>query len=300
MRAVILGTASAFPTRERAHSATFLDIGTEALLFDCGESVQRQMTFARLSPMKISKIFITHWHGDHVLGLGGLLQSMQLNQRKKPVDIYGPEETRQRFNYMMKAFEFRTQYPINVYEVKASQKPFKILDKENYEVWAIRCRHPLACLAFSYVEKPRRRIDIKYLKKFGLVNDPIIKNLQTGKDIMWKGKKIAASKATYMQKGKKFAYIVDAGYSENLIGFAKDADVLICEATFTKDLGVEAREFGHMTAADAAMLAKKANAKQLVITHFSQRYRDASVLLAEARKVFKNTIAARDFMEIKI
>src|SRR3990172_3417398 len=128
VKGTLLGTSSAFPTKPRGHSATHLDIGPESLLFDCGENTQRQIAIAGISPMKISKIFLTHWHGDHVLGLGGLLQSMQMNKRKNKIDIYGPEETRARFKKMLEAFEIKTGYPINVYEVKASQaRQFKVL-----------------------------------------------------------------------------------------------------------------------------------------------------------------------------
>lgn len=316
IKVTILGTSSAAPTKERAHSATLLDIGPEAFLFDAGESVQRQLAFAGASPMKISKIFLSHWDGDHSLGLGGLLQSMQLNKRAKKLELYGPEGTRERFNHLVQAFGLKVQYPLDLYEIKAGSKPFKILDSGNYEIFATKCRHPTACLAFAYVEKPKRRIDASYLKKFGLVHHPLIKELQQGKDITWKGKtraeqssagprktksfawEIKAKDATYIQAGKKFVYLVDSAYIDSLAEFAKAADLLVCEATFMAELMKEAKEFGHMTSVDAAMLAKKAKAKQLVLTHFSQRYKDVSELLKEAKKVFPNTIAAKDLMTI--
>ncbi|MEM2874376.1 MAG: ribonuclease Z [Candidatus Nanoarchaeia archaeon] len=297
---ILLGTAAAFPTKERAHSALLLDIGEESLLFDCGENAQRQIALAKASPMKISKIFISHWHGDHVLGLGGLLQSFQMNRRMKKIDIYGPEKTRERFRNMLAAFELRVGYPVDVYEIKASLRAYKIIDAKNYEILVTKCKHPIPCLAFAYQEKTKRRIDIDYLKKFGLTNNPIIKRLQEGKDIMWKGKKIKAKDATYLQPGKKLTFIVDSAYAKNLVGFAKNSDLLVCEATFASELAKEAKEFGHMSAVDAAMLAKKAKVKKLILTHFSQRYKDINVLLQEARKIFPNTIAAEDLMEISI
>jgi ribonuclease Z len=298
MKLTILGTASAFPTKERAHSAMLLDIGPESILFDAGESVQRQIQIAGAKPFKISKIFITHWHGDHVLGLGGLLQSFGMLKRKIPVEIYGPKGTFERFQHLRKALELRIGFPIKIIEVPL--KTIRVISTEKYEIWAAKAKHDIDCLAFTYIEKPKRRIDIKYLRKFNLINNPVIGKLAEGKDITWKNKKISANKATYFQPGKKFTYIIDSAYSEELVRFSKDSDLLICEATFTSDMRTEAKEFGHMTAADAAQLAKKAKVKKLVITHFSQRYKTADDLLKEAKKIFANTIAAKDFMTLEL
>jgi ribonuclease Z len=298
MKLTLLGTASAFPTKERAHSAMLLDIGTESLLFDAGESVQRQIQIAGKKPFKISKIFLSHWHGDHVLGLGGLLQSFGMLKRRTPVEIFGPKGTFERFQHLRKALELRIGFPVKIMEIPL--KTIKIIETSKYEIWAAKAKHDIDCLAFAYVEKPKRRIDIKYLKKFNLVNNPVIGKLADGKDIMWKGKKIVASKATYMQPGKKLTYIIDSAYAENLIDFSKNSDLLVCEATFTNEMKAEAKEFGHMTAADAATIAKKAHVKKLVITHFSQRYKTSDELLKEAKKIFANTIAAKDFMQFDI
>jgi ribonuclease Z len=298
MKAIILGTASAFPTKERAHSAMLLDIGTESLLFDAGESVQRQIQIAGERPFKISKIFLTHWHGDHVLGLGGLLQSFGMLKRRTPVEIFGPKGTFERFQHLRKALELRIGFPVKIIEIPL--KTIKIIETDKYEIWAAKAKHDIDCLAFAYVEKPKRRIDVKYLKKFNLVNNPVIGKLADGKDIVWKGKKIFAKKATYMQPGKKLTYIIDSAYAENLINFSKNSDLLVCEATFTNEMKAEAKEYGHMTAADAATIAKKAHVKKLVITHFSQRYKTSDELLKEAKKIFPNTIAAKDFMQFDI
>lgn len=297
LKICFLGTASAFPTKERAHSAIYFDVGKEAFLFDAGENVQRQITLANLSPMKISKIFISHWHGDHVLGLAGLLQSYGINKRKEKIEIYGPKETKRRIENLRKAFDLRLNYPIVVYEINSK----KILETEEYEIWAKNTEHgKIPCLAFAFLEKPKRRIKKDYIKKFGLESNPIIKNLQEGKDIVWKGKKIKASLATYIQPGKKIVFILDSSYTKDLEYFAKDADLLICESTFGCELKDEAYKYGHMCAADAAILAKKAGAKKLILTHFSQRYKDVTNLLKEAKKIFQNTIAAKDFLIINL
>jgi len=297
IKVVMLGTSSAFPTKERAHTSIYLDIGTEAMLFDVGESAQRQILFASLSPMKITKIFISHWHGDHVLGLGGLLQSYGINKRSEKLEIYGPKGTKKRFESMRSAFDLRFTYPVEIYDIKNG----KILETENYTILAEECAHGrMPCLAYSFVEKPKRKINTEYLRQFGLTRHPILKKLQEGKDIVWEGKKISAKKATYLVPGKKIVFILDSAFTEKLVKFAKGADLVICESTFSDELKSEAQKFGHMCASDTAILAKKANVKKLVLTHFSQRYKDVAPLLNQAKQIFPNTIAAKDLDVYKV
>ncbi len=295
MKLTILGTGSAMPTPSRHHSATALDIGPEVLLFDCGESTQLQLMKAGISHNKISKIFITHWHGDHVLGLPGLLQSMALNKRAKPLDIYGPAGTRERFRKVLDAFGIGLNFKVSVTELKPGA-----FNAEKYSIVVANAKHSTPCLAFAFQEKQKIHINLDYLKKFGLTQDPVIGSLIKGKDIIWNKKKIKAKDATYAVKGKKFIYLVDSAYSAHFEKFANDAALLLCEATFADDMKDSAAEFGHMTATQAATLAKKANVKKLIITHFSQRYKDVSILLKEAKKVFANTIAAEDLMQVEI
>ncbi|MGB9675488.1 MAG: ribonuclease Z [Candidatus Nanoarchaeia archaeon] len=291
-KVVMLGTASAFPTKERAHTSIYLDVGKEAFLFDAGESVQRQILFAGLSPMKISKIFISHWHGDHVLGLGGLLQSYGINKRSTKLEIYGPAGIRKKINNLFQTFDLRIEYPIEVKDVKNK----KVLETEEYKIVAEKCAHgAIPCLAYAFIEAAKRKINTEYLSKFGLRNHPIIKNLQEGKDIFWGNKKITAKKATYLVPGKKIVFILDSAFTKKLVSFASGADLLICEATFGEELRAEAKKFGHMCAKDAAELAKRAKVKKLILTHFSQRYKDTNTLLMEAKKVFEETKCAKDF-----
>ena len=300
MKLIFFGTGTAFPTPERNHSGTYIDIGPEALLFDCGEGTQRQMAAAKISPAKIQKIFITHWHGDHVLGLAGLLQSMQMSNRPHELHIYGPEETRHRFELMRKAFGIGLSFKYIITEIKATTKPKKIIDEFDYEIWAVKTIHPIPCLAFKYVKKPLRRINIGYVEKFGIrTPNPILRKLADGKNIKWEGKLIRVKDATYIKPGIKISYIIDSAYSKHLSTFAKESDILICESTFGAELQDAAALKGHMTTKDAAMIANEAKVKELIITHISQRYKDPSILLKEAKSVFANTKIAHDLMEIK-
>ncbi|MBI4095705.1 MAG: ribonuclease Z [DPANN group archaeon] len=295
MKLTILGTGSAMPTPSRQHSATALDIGPEVLLFDCGEGTQLQLMKAGISHNKISKIFITHWHGDHVLGLPGLIQSMSLNKRTKPLNIYGPAKTRENFRKISEAFGVFPTFKASITELKPGA-----FNAEKYSISVANAKHNSPCLAFAFQEKPKVKVNLNYLKKFVLVNNPIIGDLIKGKDIVWQGKKIKAKDATFLEKGKKIVYLLDSAYSKHLENFAKDADALLCEATFADDMKDFAKEFGHMTATQAATLAKKANVKKLIITHFSQRYKDTNILLKEAKKVFADTVAAKDLITVEI
>jgi len=150
------------------------------------------------------------------------------------------------------------------------------------------------------IEHDKRQINLKYLKKFGLQKHPILKKLQQGKDIVWKGKKIKAKNATIVKKGKKVTLITDTMVCPNIVKLAKGADVLIIESTLMDNMKAKAKEFKHMTAKQVALLAKKAKVKKLVLVHFSQRYKNTKPLEQEAKKYFKNTFCAKDFSKLQV
>lgn len=299
MKLIFLGTASSFPTKERNHTAVLLEYAGEALLFDCGEGTQRQIKLAEAHPMKIEKIFITHWHGDHCLGLPGFLESMAFSNRTKPIYLFGPVGTKEHLFHLMKGFAVRLPFKLDVHEISA-QEPRVILETPEYEVLAVNMKHRVPTLAFAFKEKSKIRINLDYTKKFGLEQHPILKKLQEGKDITWQGKKIKAKDATYKVEGKKVAYVVDTEPNANAVKLAKDSDVFVCEGTFANELKAEANEKCHMTVKQAAKLAKDAEVKKLVLTHFSQRYKHTTELEREASSVFKNVVMAKDLMEVKI
>ncbi len=301
MEIVFLGTGSMFPTKERAHPSVFVRDGKIKFLFDCGEGTQRQMRMAGISPTKLDYIFLTHWHGDHSLGLAGIIQSLSASQRKRKLVIYGPEGTNKRVSYLLKAFSFDLRYPVEVNEIKMKEgKVHRIIDENEFAVEAMNVEHKIPCVNYAYIKKGKRRINLDYVKKFGLSRHKILGELQKGKTITYKGHKITPEKGTYMTPDKKIAYIMDTSYFKGLEKLAKDADILISEGTFADDLETKAREYTHMTAKEAAKLAKKAKAKKLILTHFSQRYKDVSRLKEEAQKIFKNTETAKDFMKLTL
>ena len=283
-----------YPTKERSHPAVLLKFNGHNFLFDCGEGTQRQMRIAGESVTKIEAIFITHWHGDHSLGVAGILQSLTASRRKEPLRIFGPRGTKKSIECILKTYKFTPMFKIEVDESGEYVG-------DNFEIKSIRVKHAVPTFAYYFKEKDKRKIKIDYLKKFGLTKHPILGRLQKGETITWKGKKITPEEGTFIVKGKKVSYVVDTRYFDGLVEFVKDSDVLICEATYGKELEEIAREYMHMTSVEAANLAKKANVKKLILTHLSQRYeKNPEIILNEARSIFKNTILAEDFMRIKI
>ncbi|MCW1301118.1 MAG: ribonuclease Z [Candidatus Nanoarchaeia archaeon] len=296
---VFLGTSSMFPTKERNHTSIYLRYEGERMLFDCGEGTQRQMRIAGISGVKIKRIFISHWHGDHALGLGGIIQSLSASKRREMLEIYGPDDTQKRVKSLLNAFSFYRNFEISCHDINVADLQ-EIYVAERFKILAFPLLHLIPCLGFVFQENSRRKIKVEYTKKYGLVQHPIMKKLQAGEDIVWKGKLIRAEDATYIVKGKKICYIPDTKYFDKLTEYCKDADLIICEACYSKKDSELAQEYYHLTAEEAAKIAKEAGAKKLILFHFSQRYADPKVLLEEARQVFKEVELAYDFMKVEL
>ncbi|MEW6063378.1 MAG: ribonuclease Z [Nanoarchaeota archaeon] len=297
MKITFLGTGSMQPTKERNLSAALISYRNESILVDCGEGTQRQMKIAGLKPTKITKILISHWHGDHVIGLMGLIQYLKANEYNKTLEVYGPIETKKYFNRMVNSFIFKHDLDIKITEI-SKDKIFFV--GKDFSLVAYRLNHSVPCLGYSIVEDEKRKINLKYLKKFGLKQHPILGRLQRGEDIVWNGKKIKAKDATIIKKGTKVSFIADTAYCNNCLKLAKDSDLLICESTYLNELEKKAEEYKHLTPREAATIAKKTNVKRLILTHFSQRYKEEDELKKEAKKMFSNVECARDFMEVEI
>ncbi|MBL7051484.1 MAG: ribonuclease Z [Nanoarchaeota archaeon] len=296
MEITTLGTSSMVPTINRNHSATLLTYKNENILIDCGEGTQRQFRKAKISPVKITKILITHWHGDHVLGLPGLMLTLGHSNYNKTLEIYGPKGTKKFMSHIYKFFETRLKIDYKVHEIEKGI----FFENDKFKLEATELDHGPICLAYSFIEKNKRKIDKKYLEKNKIKANPILKQLQEGKNITYNGKKILASKATFIVPGKKITFIADTGVCKNAIEIAKKSDILFCESTFLSELQEKAKETNHLTVKDAANIAKKAKVKKLILTHFSQRYKDLKVFKKEAQLNFKNTDIAEDLKKFKI
>lgn len=293
MKITFLGTSASIPTKDRNHSAVVLNYKNENILLDCGENTQRQLTIAGISAARITKIFISHWHGDHVFGLPGLLSTLASTAHPKQIEIYGPKGTKKLFERVIGPFIARSALKIKIIEVVKEGIFYK---SEDFKLEAAKLKHPIPCLAFSFIENNKRKVIKEYLKKIGLPSGPIIRNLQLGKNIKFRGKTIKSKDATYVKKGKKLTFISNAGISNACFKISKNADILICESTFGEDLKDRAIEYQHLSSKQAASIAKKAKVKHLFLTHFSPRYTNVSNLEKEAKSIFKNTTCAKDFM----
>ena len=296
MKIKFLGTSSMVPTKDRNHTSILLTYNAENILIDCGEGTQRQLKIANINPCKITKILLTHMHGDHTLGIPGLIQTLGANNYQKTLEIYGPKNTKNFINNILKTFHLENKIKLNVTEIDKK----KFLETKEFYLEALPVKHSTYTLAYSFIEKDKRKINLNYTKKFNLTKHPLLGELQKGKDITFKGKKITADKATILKKGKKISFIFDTELTQNCIEISKNADLLIAEATYESDLEEKAKEYKHLTSEQSAIIAKKAKVNALILTHFSQRYKTPDQSLKEAKKIFKNTQSAKDFLEINM
>lgn len=295
MKINFLGTGQAVPTARRNHSAVLLNYEDENILIDCGEGTQRQFRKAKLNPCKLTRILITHWHGDHVLGLPGLLQTLALNEYNKTLHVYVPKGTGRFFNLIQKMFVHAGRdIKIELEEVKGK----KVFETENFYVESANMKHGTPCLAYSFIEKDKLRIDKEKMKKIGLKPSPLLKKLKEGKSIKIEGKTVKPKDVIYKEKGKKITFVFDTSFNNDAIKISKNSDFLICESTYSEEEKELAKEYKHLTSKQAANIAKKSRSKKLVLTHVSQRYdKNPELLLNESKSVFKNTELAEDFKE---
>ena len=296
MKIVFLGTSAMVPTKERNHFSFYLKYKNEGILFDCGEGTQRQLRIAGIRPSKITRIFISHFHGDHILGLPGLFQTLAAANYNGTLKIYGPPGLKKVIEKILDLFVFDKSLKIEVNEIEKS----KFLETTDFEVFAYSLEHNITCFGYKFVEKNKKRVNMTKANKLGLKEGPLIGKLQQNKSVEVNGKKILPSQVTYKVKGKIIGFISDTTLTDNCYEIAKNADLLVSEATHTSKDKEKAKEFKHFTSKEAAIVAKEAGAKKLVLTHFSQRYKEAQPLLEDAKKMFENVTAAQDFMEIKI
>lgn len=293
---LFLGTSCMQPTKERNQSGLLIMYEKDGILIDCGEGTQRQLKIAGIKPSKITKICISHWHGDHVLGLPGLLQTLSASEYTGKLEIYGPKGIKESIELMLRLFPFESKIEYEVKEISTGI----FFQNQEFILGCLPLEHSIPCVGFSFTEKDRRKIDISKIQTLEIPEGPLLGKLQRGENIIFKKKKVLADDVSKVIQGKKIAIIADTVFCNNCINLAKDADLLISEAAFDSTLKEKAEEYMHMTAEQAALVANKADAKKLVLTHFSQRYKNTQEIEEDARKYFNNIICAQDFTNIKI
>lgn len=299
MKWIVLGSSSGRPTTRRNVSAGALVREGEWLLFDCGEGTQHQLLRTDLKLSRLRYIFITHMHGDHVLGLPGLLGTMNLSRHDRPVGIFGPPGIARYIREVSKATHFRPIYHLDVVEVDEGT----VLTTSDFTVEALRLNHRVLAFGYAVQEADRPgRFRLEDAKALGIPPGPLYGKLQRGEAVtLDDGRRIDPAEVVDPPRpGLRCAYCTDTGPSENVRRLARDAHLVIHEATYTRDMSDEAEERGHSTAEVAATAARAAGAHNLLITHFSPRFDDPAPLAAEARSIFADTIVARDLLEIDI
>ncbi|WP_303294946.1 ribonuclease Z [Methanobrevibacter woesei] len=297
MEIIFLGTSSAVHSYDRSHPAIVLKAFGEVMLFDCGEATQKQLIFAKVSPMKISKIFITHYHGDHILGLPGLLQSMNFRGRETPLTIYGPKGLLKLKDAIYNLGFCKIDFPIEFIEIDDGT----LIETEEYIIKARKVRHNVINMAYSIEEIKKPRFLREKAIELGVPVGPLFGKLHKGFEVEVNGKIIKPEQVLGEErKGIKVTYSGDTTPCEELIDFARDSDILIHESTYKNEDKDKAEQNFHSTAQDAAKVAKDSNSKKLILTHISTRYTDCEELLNEARDVFESTELAHDLKVITI
>lgn len=297
MELIFLGTSSAVPTKFRNHASIALKAFGEIFLFDCGEGTQRQMANIRLSPMKIKYIFISHFHGDHILGLPGLIQSMGFRGRTEPLYIFGPPGINDINDILSKLKCSNMSFKIIIQELEEGY----ILDTKEYSINCIKCEHNVINYAYSIIEKKKPRFLKEKAIELGVEPGPDFSRLHNGQEITVNDNIIKPEQVLGPpRKGIKITYSGDTRPCNALIEFAKESTILIHESTF-EDIDIDkAIDNAHSTASEAANIAKKAKVKQLILTHISARYSNTTNMQKSAKKIFNNVIIANDYMVLEV
>ncbi len=298
MEILFLGTGGSWPCREYNVPAMAVKLNSDIILFDCGEGTQRQLMMSKYSFMRISKIFISHYHGDHFLGLSGLIQSMNLNDRTNDLEIFGPPGTIKIVSTLLSLGYFSPGFKIKIHDLVADET----ITFNKFDIRAFAVDHGVP--AFGYVLQEHTRpgkFNLKKAKALGIPEGSLYRKLQSGKSITLNKKTITPKMVLGSPRpGRKIVYSGDTKPCEAVIKNAKNADVLIHDACLDSTLEEKASAFGHSTAKQAGEVAKKAKVKVLFLIHHSPRYKDLTILENEAKKEFRMSLAAIDFLDYKV
>jgi len=299
LNVTFLGTAGSLPTPERNPSAILINREGEMLLFDCGEGTQRQMMRARTGMIRLSHIFLTHLHADHILGIPGLLETMAFQGREKSLIIAGPVHTIRLVETFKTVCYISRDFQVQAVELK----PGDVLRMNGYQVEAIETRHSVPSLGYCLKEDLRPgRFNRDAAVALGIPPGPLFGKLQHGQRVEVDGKLIWPHQVMGPPRpGRKIVYTGDTRPCRTVQLASQGADLLIHDCALADDMADWARETKHSTAGEAARLAKDAEVHKLVLTHISSRYSDdISPLLRDARSIFERTIVAEDLMTMEI
>lgn len=288
---IILGTSSQQPTRFRNHGAYLFRWNDEGLLFDPGEGTQRQFIFAEIAPTVITRVFVSHFHGDHCLGLGSILMRLNLDKVTHPIHCYYPASGKKYFDRLRYGTSYHETIQVIEHPV---DKAGIVHEDDNFTIEATFLEHGIENIGWRVTERDSRKFDRQKLKEFG-VEGPNVGVLSANKELVIAGKKITLDDVSEIRKGESIAIVIDTRNCPEAIEIAKGARLLLCESTYLDEDKELARKHFHLTAKDAAIIARKACVEELILTHYSARYLHARAFEDEARPIFPNTHAAEDF-----
>ena len=296
-----IGTSGMMPLPGRFLTSALVRRNGELFLFDCGEGTQVSLRMLNLKWKHIDSIFISHMHADHITGLPGLLMLSSQVERDKPLYIYGPERLAQYIESSRKILDMYINYEIRVIPVESGT----IYENDEFTINCFPLKHTKLCYGYSIVEKSRPGIfSVERAKELEIPMGPLWGKLQKGEDItLSDGRVIHPSDVLGERRsGRKFSYVTDTMYFPEIADYVYGSDILFCEAMFTSDLASDAIEKKHMTASQAATVARDANVSTLCLQHYSPRYSDKELklLFKEASEIFPNTILTRDRMSFDI
>ena len=298
MKLVFLGTSAAQPTEKRGLSCICLVREGEILMFDAGESAQISFFKSGLGWNKKMKIFVTHLHGDHCIGILGLLQTMTMQHRTESLEIYGPKGIDEFIAANIKILKFGLSFPIMISIIDEG----KVLDSKFYSIHASKASHSISAFSYRFDEKDKPgRFNLGKAKALGIPEGHLWNKLQNGEQIEFGGKIISSDQVLGEKRpGVKIGISGDTMPTGELEKFFENCDYLVFDSTFLDELKEKAVETRHSTARQAATLGKKAKVKNLILTHFSARYKDETQHLEEAKKFHDSVITARDLLEVEI
>lgn len=300
LKLTILGCHSATP-RVHAHpTSQYLEINNKHFIIDCGEGTQRQMRKYKVGFSKIDHVFISHLHGDHFFGLIGLIATFGILNREKPLHIFGPDGLKEVTNLQLKISKSYAQFDIIFHEL-TSKKSELIYEDEKVTVHTIPLNHRLYTNGFLFSEKQKaRKLNIENVQQYPEIETCDYHNIKAGKDVVLQSGEIIKNEELTLMSSKplKYAFCSDTAYKPSIVSLIKDVDLLYHEATFLEDRVDLAKKTKHATAIQAAKIAKDANAQQLILGHFSSRYKNEELFKIEAQTIFKNVILAEAGKEI--
>ena len=298
MKLVFLGTAGAQPTVDRGLTCICLEKEAEILMFDAGEGAQLSYLKSGLGWNKKMKIFVTHLHGDHCVGILGLLQTMTMQNRTEPLEIYGPKGIEEFIAANIKVLNFGLSFPVMITSIEEE----RVVDEKTYSVFSCKADHSIPAYSYLFEEKDKPgRFNTEKAKQLGIPEGKLWNQLQNGHEIKVGDKIVKPSEVLGEKRpGKKIGISGDTRPTKELEEFFKNCNYLSFDSTFLDELKDKAIETHHSTAKEAATLAKNANVENLILTHFSARYKDESVLVDEAKTIHGSVIGAKDLLEIEI